>query len=86
MTAGGEATGVAQTTSSDDENAESVDVDFEIADRQVVRRASLQLHASDTRRPAHDGIVSPAPTAGGFVADATVHPASGEDAFTAAKS
>lgn len=59
---------------------ESIEVDLEVAEgREVIRRANLQLHASDTRA-AFDEIVAMVESAGGFVANATVHPTNGEDA------
>lgn len=60
------------------EGAMRVDLDV-ASDRQVVRRASLQLHASDTRAT-YDEIVAMVESAGGFVANATVAPTSNEDA------
>lgn len=46
--------------------------------RQVIRQASLELHASDTRK-AYAEIVAVVESAGGFVAHANVAPTSGED-------
>jgi hypothetical protein len=46
--------------------------------RQVIRQASLELHASDTRK-AYAEIVAMVESAGGFVAHANVAPTSGED-------
>ena len=49
-------------------------VDIELAqDRMVIRNAELQLEADDTRA-ALDRIIALTEAAGGFVADATVHP------------
>ncbi len=54
-------------------------VNLEVAqDRKVIRQAQLELEADDTRA-AFDRIVALAETAGGFVADATVHPVEGEE-------
>ncbi len=50
-----------------------------VADRKVIRQASLQLHASDTRA-AFDEIVRLTESVGGFVANANVFPFEGEDA------
>jgi len=50
-----------------------------VADRKVIRRASLQLHASDTRAT-FDEIVRLTESVGGFVANANVFPFEGEDA------
>lgn len=62
-----------------EEGASEVDVSFEAVDeRKVIRRASLQLHASDTRA-AFDEIVRLIESAGGFVAKAHVHPFDGEE-------
>lgn len=59
---------------------DSIEVDLEVAEgREVIRRANLQLHASDTRA-AFDEIVAMVESAGGFVANATVYPTNGEDA------
>jgi lysozyme family protein len=46
--------------------------------RRVIRRATLELHASDTRSTYED-IVAMVEAIGGFVADATVFPISGDD-------
>lgn len=63
----------------DEGSADSIQVDLEAADgRQVIRRASLELHASNTRA-AFDEIVAMVESTGGFVANATVFPTSGED-------
>ena len=57
----------------------AIAVDLEVAqDRKVIRQAQLQLEADDTRA-AIDRIIALAEAAGGFVADATVHPVEGED-------
>lgn len=62
---------------SDEEGA--IGVNLEVAqDRKVIRQAQLELEADDTRA-AFDRIVALAQTAGGFVADATVHPVEGDD-------
>jgi hypothetical protein len=56
-----------------------LEVDFETAgERRVVRQASLQLHASDTRA-AFDEIVAVVESVGGFVADANVFPVADDD-------
>lgn len=71
LTAGGE-------PSADGDDA--LEVDLELTEgREVIRRANLQLHASDTRA-AFDEIVAMVESAGGFVAHATVYPTTGEDA------
>ena len=79
---GGGETDFAEPTSEEEamaDDAGSVDVDFEATgDRDVIRRASLQLHAADTRA-AFDDIVAMVEAAGGFVANAEVHPTSTED-------
>lgn len=62
----------------DGEDFTEVDIGL-AADREVIRRASLQLHASDTRT-AFDDIAALVETAGGFVANATVYPTASEDA------
>jgi hypothetical protein len=75
---GDEAVDVEESMAKD--GATSSDVDLEVTeDRQVIRRASLSLHASDTRA-AFDEIVGMVESAGGFVANATVSPTNGEDA------
>lgn len=75
---GEEAADVAEPMADDGSN--SIAVDFEAADgRQVIRRASLELHAANTRA-AFDEIVALVESSGGFVANATVFPTSGEDA------
>jgi Domain of unknown function (DUF4349) len=57
----------------------AIAVDLEIAqDRKVIRNADLQLEANDTRA-ALDRIIALTEAAGGFVADATVHPVEGEE-------
>ena len=57
----------------------SIDVELDVVeDRQVIRRASLELYADDTRA-AYDDIVAMVQATGGFLADATVFPASGEE-------
>lgn len=57
----------------------AIAVDLEIAqDRKVIRQAQLQLEADDTRA-ALDRIIALGEAAGGFVADATVHPVEGEE-------
>lgn len=67
-------------TSSLDAAVDRVDVRLETPqNRQVVRRASLQLHATDTKA-AFEEITRLVQSVGGFVADATVFPATSEDA------
>jgi len=57
----------------------AIGVNLEIAqDRKVIRQAQLQLEADDTRA-AFDRIVALTEAAGGFIADATVHPVEGEE-------
>lgn len=57
----------------------AIGVNLEVArDRKVIRQAQLQLEADDTRT-AFDRIVALAEAAGGFIADATVHPVEGEE-------
>lgn len=57
----------------------SVDVQFDIVDdRKVIRRASLALHATDTRET-FDEIVRLTESAGGFVADAEVFESQGDE-------
>ena len=63
----------------DGEESRVIGVDLEVAqDRKVIRQAQLQLEADDTRA-AFDRIVALAEAAGGFIADATVHPVDGEE-------
>ncbi|HEX6221145.1 MAG TPA: DUF4349 domain-containing protein [Acidimicrobiia bacterium] len=76
---GGEATDVTQAASSE-EGGDLLEINLETTgDRQVIRRASLQLHAADTR-VAFDEIASLVQSIGGFVADANVFPTASEDA------
>jgi len=57
----------------------AIGVNLEVArDRKVIRQAQLQLEADDTRA-AFDRIVALTEAAGGFIADATVHPVEGEE-------
>jgi hypothetical protein len=57
----------------------SASLDVEVAaDRQVIRRASLELHASDTRA-AYEHIIDLVESTGGFLSDANVYPAAGDD-------
>lgn len=73
---GGDGDEVSEPTSDDGSN---VRVDFDAGDnREVIRRASLELHASDTRA-AFDEIVAMVESVGGFVANANVFPTSSED-------
>lgn len=62
-----------------EDDAGLVDIDLVAGDRQVIRRASLQLHADDTRA-AFDEIVSLVQSVGGFVANANVYPTTSDDA------
>jgi len=56
----------------------TIGVELEVTqDRKVIRQASLQLEANDTKE-AFDRIVGLAEEVGGFVADATVHPVQGD--------
>ena len=57
---------------------DEVRVDLDAADRRVIRMASLELRAADTRET-FDGIVAVVESVGGFVAHANVFPTSGED-------
>ncbi|MGD2101402.1 MAG: DUF4349 domain-containing protein [Acidimicrobiia bacterium] len=53
-------------------------VDLDVVDgRQVIRRATLELHADDTRST-YEEIVAMVEATGGFLANATVYPAAGE--------
>lgn len=57
----------------------STTFDFDAAtDRQVIRRASLELHATDTRAT-YEHIIDLVESAGGFLADASVLPTNGAD-------
>jgi hypothetical protein len=63
----------------DGDESRVIGVDLEVTqDRKVIRQAQLQLEADDTRA-AFDRIVALAEAAGGFIADATVHPVAGEE-------
>lgn len=65
--------------SSRQEGASEVDVGFEaVNERKVIRRASLRLHAADTRA-AFEEIIRLVESAGGFVADARVDPFDGDE-------
>lgn len=56
-----------------------LEVDVAIDDgREVIRRASLQLHATNTRA-AFDEVLAIASGLGGFASNAVVHPASDDD-------
>ena len=79
--AGGFAEAPAATLADSGEDVPTaLNVQFDVVDnRQVIRRASLQLHASDTRA-AFDEIIRLTEIAGGFVANANVFPFQGEDA------
>lgn len=57
----------------------TVTVDFAVAEsRQVIRQASLELHAADTRA-AYEHIVDLVESTGGFLANANVFPTNGDD-------
>ena len=77
----GTAGGATETTSAAAETPPgegAIAIDLEVAqDRKVIRQAQLQLEADDTRA-AIDRIIALSEAAGGFVADATVHPVEGE--------
>jgi hypothetical protein len=63
----------------DGDESRVIGVDLEVTqDRKVIRQAQLQLESDDTRA-AFDRIVALAEAAGGFIADATVHPVDGEE-------
>ena len=72
-----ETTSVGAEAVSDEDRAFTVNLEV-AQDRKVIRQAQLQLEADDTRA-AFDRVVALAETAGGFVADATVHPVEGEE-------
>ncbi|MGH8947902.1 MAG: DUF4349 domain-containing protein, partial [Acidimicrobiia bacterium] len=77
---GGEsaAPGEGEESATTDSGEGAIAVDLEVAqDRKVIRQAQLQLEADDTRA-ALDRIIALSEAAGGFVADATVHPVEGE--------
>lgn len=77
----GRATGIGEEFDENDLTAQpgSVEVVFDVPDdRKVIRRASLQLEAEDTRK-AFDEILRLTEASGGFVSDATVFPVEGED-------
>lgn len=62
------------------ERGADVDVAFNVVDgRKVIRNASLSLRADNTRA-AYDRIVTLVESVGGFVAQASVFPAEGEEA------
>lgn len=74
-----EAGGEAELAQPASDEGSDVRVDLDVVDdRQVIRRASLDLHASNTRET-FDEIVAMVESAGGFVAHADVLPVSGED-------
>lgn len=75
---GGEAAPAATVAAADDSSEPDVDLVSDGADRRVVRNASLQLQASDTRE-IFDKIVNLTETVGGFVASAQVLPVTTED-------
>jgi hypothetical protein len=73
-----EATSAAEEASAGEGGEGAIAVDLEVAqDRKVIRQAQLQLEADDTRA-AIDRIIALGEGAGGFVADAVVHPVEGE--------
>ncbi|MFZ0015216.1 MAG: DUF4349 domain-containing protein [Acidimicrobiia bacterium] len=68
------------THSQSDEATAPMDVALDVQEgRQVVRRASLELRADDTRA-AFDRIVAMVQEIGGFVADANVYPTTSDEA------
>ena len=80
----GAATGTVPASIDDESFAEEAPANFDVrldvvVDRKVIRQASLQLHASDTRAT-FDEIVRLTESVGGFVANANVFPFEGEDA------
>jgi Domain of unknown function (DUF4349) len=57
----------------------NVDVQIDtVVDRKVIRQATLELEADDTRST-YDRLIAIAQAAGGFVANATVYPVQSED-------
>lgn len=67
------------TTAAEAAEGQTVALDQEPTDdRRVIRRASLELHASDTRA-AFNEIVDMVESTGGFVANANVAPTAGDD-------
>jgi Domain of unknown function (DUF4349) len=73
-----EATPAAEEAPAGEGGEGAIAVDLEVAqDRKVIRQAQLQLEADDTRA-AIDRIIALGEGAGGFVADAVVHPVEGE--------
>lgn len=66
-----------QAEAPDEARALTVDLDV-VENRQVIRRASLELYSDDTRA-AYDDIVAMVEASGGFLADATVYPSAGKD-------
>ena len=80
----GAAAGTVPASIDDESFAEEAPANFDVrldvvVDRKVIRQASLQLHASDTRAT-FDEIVRLTESVGGFVANANVFPFEGEDA------
>ncbi len=78
------ATGTVPASTDDESFAGEAPANFDVrldvvVDRKVIRQASLQLHASDTRAT-FDEIVRLTESVGGFVANANVFPFEGEDA------
>jgi hypothetical protein len=77
--ADGGSAGETPDAAADDGAQRSLTVDFAAVEgRRIIRSASLELRSSDTRR-SYDRIVALVNASGGFVADATVHPVSGEE-------
>jgi len=73
-----ETTSAAEEAPAGERGEGAIAVDLEVAqDRKVIRQAQLQLEADDTRA-AIDRIIAFGEGAGGFVADAVVHPVEGE--------
>ena len=72
-------TSAAAEEGSGDDQGGTIGVNLEVPqDRKVIRQASLELQADNTRK-AFDRIVVLTESAGGFIADATVHPVANED-------
>jgi hypothetical protein len=76
---GGEPAADPEAAPADDDGGQgAIAVDLEVAqDRKVIRHAELQLEADDTKA-ALERIITLTEAAGGFVANAIVHPVDGE--------
>ena len=71
-------TTAAAEDASDEDRDGTIGVNLEVSqDRQVIRQASLELQADNTRE-AFDRIVELTESAGGFISNATVHPVANE--------